>query len=113
MQFSYLNKSESTLVADVIMRMTIGTPVEWLEEETYFFRLSAYQDRLLDLYARVPDFVLPRERLNEVTSFVKSGLKDLSISRTTFDWGIKVPGAPAHVMYVWIDALTNYITAAG
>ena len=79
----------------------------------YFFRLSAYQDRLLDLYARIPDFVLPRERLNEVASFVKGGLQDLSVSRTTFDWGIKVPGAPAHVMYVWMDALTNYITAAG
>src|SRR3984957_14340231 len=90
-----------------------GTPVEWVEEESYFFRLSAYQDKLLDLYSRVPDFVLPRERLNEVASFVKGGLQDLSVSRTTFDWGIKVPGAPGHVMYVWIDALTNYITAAG
>src|SRR5690606_33634275 len=71
-----------------------GTPVEWVEEESYFFRLSAYQDKLLDLYARVPDFVLPRERLNEVASFVRGGLQDLSISRTTFDWGIPVPGDP-------------------
>src|SRR5437868_1167477 len=90
-----------------------GTPVDWVEEESYFFRLSAYQDKLLKLYADLPDFVLPRERLNEVASFVRGGLKDLSISRTTFDWGIKVPGAPSHVMYVWMDALTNYITAAG
>src|ERR1700729_1501872 len=90
-----------------------GTPVEWVDEESYFFRLSAYADKLLDLYARVPDFVLPRERLNEVASFVRGGLQDLSISRTTFGWGIKVPGHPSHVMYVWLDALTNYITAAG
>lgn len=90
-----------------------GTPVEWVEEESYFFRLSAYQDRLLDLYARVPDFVLPKERLNEVASFVRGGLQDLSVSRTTFDWGIPVPGDPKHIMYVWVDALTNYITGAG
>src|SRR5580692_7613022 len=90
-----------------------GTPVEWVEEESYFFKLSAFTDRLLDLYKRVPDFVLPRERMNEVASFVRGGLKDLSLSRTTFDWGIKVPENPAHVMYVWVDALTNYITAVG
>ncbi|HEY4775545.1 MAG TPA: methionine--tRNA ligase [Xanthobacteraceae bacterium] len=90
-----------------------GTPVDWVAEESYFFRLSAYQDRLLDLYRRVPDFVLPRERFNEVESFVRGGLQDLSISRTTFDWGVPVPGSPKHVMYVWVDALTNYITALG
>ncbi|HML07228.1 MAG TPA: methionine--tRNA ligase [Xanthobacteraceae bacterium] len=90
-----------------------GTPVEWIEEESYFFRLSAYANKLLDLYTRVPDFVLPKERLNEVASFVRGGLQDLSISRTTFDWGVKVPGDPKHVMYVWVDALTNYITAVG
>ncbi|HEU5276284.1 MAG TPA: methionine--tRNA ligase [Xanthobacteraceae bacterium] len=90
-----------------------GTPVDWVEEESYFFRLSAYQDKLLELYARVPDFVLPRERLNEVASFVRGGLKDLSVSRTTFSWGIPVPGDDKHVMYVWVDALTNYITAVG
>jgi methionyl-tRNA synthetase len=90
-----------------------GTPVDWVEEESYFFRLSAYQDKLLELYSRVPDFVLPRERLNEVASFVRGGLKDLSVSRTTFSWGIPVPGDPKHVMYVWVDALTNYITAVG
>jgi methionyl-tRNA synthetase len=90
-----------------------GTPVEWVEEESYFFKLSAYQDRLLELYDRVSDFVLPRERMNEVVSFVRRGLRDLSISRTTFDWGVKVPEDPRHVMYVWVDALTNYITAVG
>ena len=90
-----------------------GTPVEWVEEESYFFKLSAYQDKLLKLYADVPDFVLPKERLNEVASFVKGGLKDLSLSRTTFDWGIPVPGNPKHIMYVWVDALTNYITGVG
>jgi methionyl-tRNA synthetase len=90
-----------------------GTPVEWVEEESYFFKLSAYQQKLLDLYASVPDFVLPKERLNEVASFVRGGLQDLSISRTTFDWGVKVPGADKHIMYVWVDALTNYITGVG
>jgi methionyl-tRNA synthetase len=90
-----------------------GTPVEWVEEESYFFKLSAYQQKLLDLYARHPDFVLPKERLNEVMAFVKGGLQDLSISRTTFDWGVEVPSNPKHVMYVWVDALTNYITAVG
>jgi methionyl-tRNA synthetase len=90
-----------------------GTPVEWVEEESYFFRLSKYADKLLKLYSEVPDFVLPKERLNEVASFVRGGLQDLSISRTTFDWGVPVPGDPKHVMYVWVDALTNYITGVG
>jgi methionyl-tRNA synthetase len=112
-QEAYFDEGETTVGDDGVRREPLGSPVEWNEEETYFFRLSAYQDKLLDLYERVPDFVLPRERLNEVSSFVRGGLQDLSISRTTFDWGIKVPGAPGHVMYVWIDALTNYITAAG
>ena len=89
-----------------------GTPVEWVEEESYFFKLSAYQQKLLDLYTR-PNYVLPKERLNEVASFVRGGLQDLSISRTTFDWGIRVPGRDGHVMYVWVDALTNYITGVG
>jgi methionyl-tRNA synthetase len=89
-----------------------GTPVEWVEEASYFFRLSAYQDKLLALFAR-PDYVLPKERLNEVVSFVRGGLQDLSISRTTFDWGVRVPGSDGHVMYVWVDALTNYITGVG
>ena len=89
-----------------------GTPVEWVEEASYFFRLSAYQDKLLKLFER-PNYVLPKERLNEVASFVRGGLQDLSISRTTFDWGVRVPGADGHVMYVWVDALTNYITGVG
>ncbi len=111
-QEAYFDEAETTVGDDGIRREPLGSPVEWVEEETYFFRLSAYQDKLLALYADVPDFVLPRERLNEVVSFVKGGLKDLSVSRTTFDWGIKVPDAPSHVMYVWMDALTNYITAS-
>jgi methionyl-tRNA synthetase len=90
-----------------------GTPVEWVEEESYFFRLSAFTERLLKLYAEVPDFVLPKERMNEVASFVRGGLQDLSISRTTFSWGIPVPKNARHIMYVWVDALTNYITAVG
>ena len=89
-----------------------GTPVEWVEEESYFFKLSAYQDKLLKLYER-ENYVLPKERLNEVESFVRGGLRDLSISRTTFDWGVPVPGDEKHVMYVWVDALINYITGAG
>jgi len=90
-----------------------GAEVTWVEEPTYFFRLSAYQQKLLDLYESNPDFIAPKERRNEIISFVKGGLQDLSISRTTFDWGIPVPGAEGHVMYVWVDALTNYITGVG
>jgi len=90
-----------------------GAPVEWVEEPSYFFRLSAFQDRLLDLYESNPDFVGPKSRLNEVKSFVKGGLRDLSVSRTSFSWGIPVPDDEKHIMYVWLDALTNYITAVG
>jgi methionyl-tRNA synthetase len=90
-----------------------GAEVEWVEEPSYFFRLSAWQDRLLALYEDNPDFIGPDSRRNEVISFVKGGLFDLSVSRTSFAWGVPVPDDPAHVMYVWIDALTNYITAAG
>jgi len=90
-----------------------GTPVEWAEEESYFFKLSAYQDKLLAHYAEHPEFIGPDTRRNEVASFVGGGLRDLSISRTTFDWGVKVPDAEGHVMYVWVDALTNYLTGAG
>jgi methionyl-tRNA synthetase len=110
---AYYDESETKLVEDGKRLGPQGTPVEWVEEESYFFRLSAYQDRLLKLYGEAPDFVLPRERLNEVASFVRGGLKDLSISRTTFQWGVPVPGDPKHIMYVWVDALTNYITAVG
>src|SRR5690348_17380512 len=94
-------------------RAPTGAEVEWVEEENYFFRLSAWQDRLLKFYDDNPDFIAPRARRNEVISFVKSGLRDLSISRTSFTWGIPVPGDPRHVMYVWLDALANYITALG
>jgi methionyl-tRNA synthetase len=90
-----------------------GADVEWLEEENYFFRLSAWQDRLLAFYDANPDVIAPRSRRNEVISFVKSGLNDLSISRTSFSWGVPVPGNPKHVVYVWLDALINYITALG
>ena len=90
-----------------------GAEVKWVEEPSYFFRLSAYQDRLLKFYDDNPDFIAPKERRNEIVSFVSRGLNDVSISRTTFDWGIPVPDAPGHVMYVWIDALTNYITGVG
>jgi methionyl-tRNA synthetase len=94
-------------------RAPTGAEVEWLEEENYFFRLSAWQERLLAFYEAHPDAIAPRSRRNEVMSFVKAGLKDLSISRTSFSWGIPVPGNPDHVIYVWLDALTNYITALG
>jgi methionyl-tRNA synthetase len=90
-----------------------GAEVEWVEEPSYFFKLSAYTDKLLDYYEKNPDFIQPAFRRNEVVSFVKQGLNDLSVSRTTFDWGVPVPDAPGHVMYVWLDALTNYITALG
>jgi methionyl-tRNA synthetase len=111
---AFYAESETMLAPDgTRLAAKTQTPVEWVEEESYFFRLSAYQQKLLDLYERVPDFVLPRERLNEVASFVRGGLQDLSISRTTFQWGVPVPGNPRHVMYVWVDALTNYITAVG
>jgi methionyl-tRNA synthetase len=90
-----------------------GAPVEWVREPSYFFRLGAWAERLLAFYEANPDFIMPASRRNEVTAFVKSGLSDLSISRTSFRWGVKVPGDDAHVMYVWLDALTNYITAVG
>lgn len=90
-----------------------GTPVEWTAEETWFFRLSKYQQPLLDFYAANPDFIRPETRRNEILRFVEGGLADLSVSRTSFDWGVPVPGSPGHVMYVWVDALTNYLTGAG
>src|SRR5215218_3399940 len=90
-----------------------GTPVEWTVEESWFFRLSQYQQPLLEHYAAHPDFIQPESRRNEVVRFVEGGLKDLSISRTSFDWGVPVPGSDNHVMYVWLDALTNYITGLG
>jgi methionyl-tRNA synthetase len=110
---AYYGEEETEVRPDNVRYGPQGTPVEWVEEESYFFRLSAYQDRLLKLYEDNPSFIGPPERRNEVVSFVKSGLKDLSISRTTFDWGVPVPGDDKHVMYVWVDALTNYITGVG
>ncbi len=90
-----------------------GAPVEWVEEPSYFFRLSSWQEPLLRFYEQHPEFVLPAARRNEVISFVKGGLLDLSVSRTSFRWGIPVPDDPDHVIYVWLDALTNYMTALG
>ncbi|MDF2812664.1 MAG: methionine--tRNA ligase [Microvirga sp.] len=110
---AYYDENELTKQPDGSWRAPTGTPVEWIEEESYFFRLSAYQDRLLDLYRDNPGFVSPETRRNEIVSFVRRGLQDLSISRTTFNWGLPVPGDPKHVMYVWVDALTNYITGCG
>ncbi|WP_281886492.1 methionine--tRNA ligase [Paenibacillus sp. YYML68] len=91
-----------------------GRPVEWVKEESYFFRLSKYADRLIAFYEANPEFIQPESRRNEmINNFIKPGLEDLAVSRTTFDWGIRVPGNPKHVIYVWIDALSNYITALG
>ena len=90
-----------------------GRSVTWMEEESYFFKLSAFQDRLIDYFNAHPDAIAPKSRFNEIMSFIKSGLQDLSISRTTFPWGVQVPGNDKHVMYVWIDALTNYLSALG
>ena len=110
----FFTEAETTVRDDGTRVATeTGTPVTWTEEQTYFFRLSAYADRLLAHYAANPDFIAPEVRRNEVVSFVSGGLRDLSISRTSFDWGVPVPGDPAHVMYVWVDALTNYLTGAG
>ena len=110
---AYYAEDETVLGEDNVRRGPQGTPVEWVEEKSYFFKLSAFQDKLLALYNSQPDFIGPDSRKNEVISFVKSGLRDLSISRSTFNWGVKVPGDPEHVMYVWVDALTNYITGVG
>lgn len=110
---AYYGEDETQLKEDGTRIGPQGSPVEWIEEESYFFRLSKFQEPLLKLYEENPDFIGPNERRNEVVSFVKSGLRDLSISRTTFDWGIPVPGDEKHVMYVWVDALTNYLTATG
>ena len=106
-------ESETALVDGTRIAVETGTPVTWTEEQTYFFRLSSYADKLLAHYQANPDFIAPEVRRNEVVSFVSGGLRDLSISRTSFDWGVKVPEHPDHVMYVWVDALTNYLTGVG
>jgi methionyl-tRNA synthetase len=110
---AYYDEGELS-VADTGERLSPqGTPVEWTVEESWFFRLSAYQDRLLAHYRDNPGFLRPEARRNEVLRFVEGGLSDLSVSRTSFDWGVKVPGSEKHVMYVWLDALTNYLTGVG
>jgi methionyl-tRNA synthetase len=110
----YFTEDETALdAAGTRIAVETGTPVTWTEEQTYFFRLSAYADKLLAHYEANPDFIGPQVRRNEVVSFVSGGLNDLSISRTSFDWGVQVPEHPEHVMYVWVDALTNYLTGVG
>jgi methionyl-tRNA synthetase len=110
---AFYDESELTTRSDGTKVAPSGAPVEWVREPSYFFKLSEWQDRLLKHYEENPDFIAPNSRRNEVTSFVKGGLMDLSISRTTFNWGIPVPDAPGHVMYVWMDALINYVTGCG
>jgi methionyl-tRNA synthetase len=110
---AFYGENELTTRADGRKIAPSGAEVEWVEEPSYFFKLSAWQERLLAFYEANPDFVAPESRRNEVVSFVSSGLKDLSISRTSFRWGVSVPDDPDHIMYVWLDALTNYITAVG
>jgi methionyl-tRNA synthetase len=110
---AFYDESELTSRPDGSRVAPSGAPVEWVREPSYFFRLSAYEERLLAFYAENPDFIAPIGSRNEVTSFVRGGLNDLSVSRTTFSWGIPVPDAPGHVMYVWLDALNNYVTGCG
>jgi methionyl-tRNA synthetase len=108
---AYYNDDEITNNNDIKIATLSGSPVEWIEEESYFFKLSKWQDKLLEYYDKNPEFISPKSKKNEVINFVKNGLKDLSISRKTFTWGIKVPNNTDHVIYVWLDALTNYISA--
>jgi methionyl-tRNA synthetase len=110
---AFWDEGDTEVGADGVRRAPTGTPVEWTVEESWFFRLSRFQEPLLKLYADRPDFVQPASRLNEMRAFVERGLQDLSVSRTSFDWGVPVPGSPGHVMYVWVDALANYLTPTG
>ncbi|RIV80947.1 methionine--tRNA ligase [Aurantiacibacter xanthus] len=110
---AYYDESELTEGEGGVKLSPQGTPVEWTVEESWFFKLSEYGDKLLALYNENPDFIRPESRRNEVMRFVEGGLRDLSVSRTSFDWGVKVPGSEDHVMYVWVDALTNYLTGVG
>jgi methionyl-tRNA synthetase len=110
---AFYDEAELTVRPDGSRVAPSGAPVEWVREPSYFFRLSAYQDRLLKHYEDNPEFIAPLGSRNEVSSFVRGGLNDLSVSRTTFSWGIPVPDAPGHVMYVWLDALNNYVTGCG
>ncbi len=108
---AFYDENEIEIKDDKKISITSGSPVEWVEEESYFFKLSKWQKKLLEYYENNPDFILPKSRKNEVINFVKSGLRDLSVSRKSFSWGIKVPNNPDHVIYVWLDALTNYLSA--
>ena len=108
---AFYNEDEIETKGGEKVSVNSGSRVEWVEEESYFFKLSKWQDKLLDYYEKNPNFILPQSRKNEVVSFVKSGLRDLSVSRKSFSWGIKVPSNKEHVIYVWLDALTNYISA--
>ena len=108
---AYYSEDEINIQNNKKISTTSGSEVEWVEEESYFFRLSKWQDKLLEYYQNNPDFILPKSKKNEVLSFVKNGLKDLSISRKSFSWGIKVPNNDNHIIYVWLDALTNYLSA--
>ena len=110
---TFYNEKDLIKKNDNTFKTITGGPVEWIEEESYFFKLSKYSDKLLKLYEENPDFILPKSRRNEVISFVKGGLRDLSISRNTFDWGIKVPNDQKHIMYVWLDALSSYPNSLG
>ena len=110
---AFFDEAELAKGADGRLLAPSGAAVEWVEEETYYFRLSAYREKLLAHYKAHPEFIVPESYRKEIVAFVERGLNDLSISRSTFDWGIPVPGDPKHVMYVWVDALTNYITATG
>ena len=108
---AFYNEDEIEEIEGKKIAKSSKSTVEWIEEESYFFRLSKWQKPLLEFYENNPDFILPESRKNEVISFVKSGLKDLSVSRKTFTWGIPVPGNDKHIIYVWLDALTNYLSA--
>ncbi len=108
---AFYNEDEIEIIEGKKIAKSSKSNVEWIEEESYFFRLSKWQKPLLEFYENNPDFILPESRKNEVISFVKSGLKDLSVSRKTFTWGIPVPSNDKHIIYVWLDALTNYLSA--
>ena len=108
---AFYNEDEIEEIDGKKLSKSSGSAVEWIEEESYFFKLSKWQNNLLKFYSDNPNFILPESRKNEVISFVKNGLKDLSVSRKSFSWGIKVPSNKEHVIYVWLDALTNYISA--
>ena len=108
---AYYTEDEILIKGEKKIAKISGSSVDWFEEESYFFKLSAWQDKLLDHYKKNPNFISPKSRNNEITQFVKSGLNDLSVSRTSFKWGIRVPNNDKHIVYVWLDALTNYISA--